>query len=100
MSILNEIDDVLTDWNGSADSMEWRPDGASELRVTFDVDTSAITAALARAAEAVAWLGTATAAALGATKEMFALTAEQPEPRPPALDARYHRRYRNRQGRR
>ena len=104
MSILDEIDDVLTDWNGSADSMEWTAEPERRTTVTLTADITRFREAMQTLQEAVGQI----ADSLAATKPVIDRAARAfrtagpllAEPRPSALDARYHRRYRNRQGRR
>lgn len=101
--ILAAIDDTLADWHGSADSMQWRPEGEADEEVchfTFEADISRFVAAMTRVQSSILWLGNNMATTLTATQGCFVLTADQPDPRPSVLDARYHQRQRNRRNRR
>jgi hypothetical protein len=106
MSILGDIDDVLTDWHGSNDAMVWtaEPRWTERITVTLTADDSRFLEAAAKMGAAIGRI-TAGMAAMKPALERAASACQGvqsllAEPRPCALDARYHRRYRNRQGRR
>lgn len=128
-SILDQIDDTLDDWHGSSDAMRWRPDearvrpmGPMTISVaapgTDPRDTAAFTTL---EVESVRWdpqlsvrmtasvegfvtamqrLQASAAVASVNVSNLKAALLLLAAPSPSALDARYHRRYRNRQGRR
>lgn len=104
--ILDQIDDTLGDWNGSVDAMRWRPvsDAPSPVSFRITIDTERLMASLTGVREAFTQITSQLAAAAPAMASAAAMLGKafpsQPVPRPSALDARYHRRYRNRQGRR
>jgi hypothetical protein len=105
-NILDQIDDTLENWHGSADSMEWHaePPLVERITVTLTADDSHWLAAVARLQGSIGAL----AGQMATLKPVFehasaafrALEPHLPESRPSALNAGYHRRYRNRQGRR
>lgn len=94
MSILDEIDETLTDWRGSKDAMRWTPPApqptAEQLASVVEMFRAAIVPAFQQLARQVN-------AAFASMAPLIALLAE---PRPSALDARYRQRQRNRRKRR
>lgn len=104
MSILDEIDDVLINWHGSNDAMHWTAQPERKTTVTLTADTTRFREAMQTLQEAVSHITVSLAAAKPAidraTQAFRTAAPLLAEPRPSALDARHHRRYRNRQGRR
>ena len=92
--ILADIDDTLADWNGSKDSMRWRPTPVAPTAEQYEQVAEAFRSAIIPAYQRLAVQVTLMWEAL---KPLVALMAE---PRPSALDTRYQQRQRNRRKRR
>jgi hypothetical protein len=96
--ILDTIDDTLDDWRGSRDCMRWTPE--PDITVTLTADTSHWVAAMARlqgAVEVIVDSACTMKPVFEAVGRAFdAVAPYLAEPRPSALNAKYHLRQRNR----